>query len=202
MFIIHLLLTRRMSPLTPLPDQKNSDLALAFQLAPIGLLVSRQRIIQTCNQALCDMFQYSESQLVNQSLECLYPSQGEFQHTGERALTAMRTTGTYSDERIMRHASGTLFWCHVAGRALDRADPFASAVWVFEDMSKSRPVTVEFTPREREISQLLVTGKSSKQIARELGLSPRTVEAHRARLMHKFGVSSFSEMIARLLGRG
>jgi PAS domain S-box-containing protein len=180
----------------------SDDLSLAFHLAPVGLLVSRQRIIQAGNQALYNMFQYAPQQLISQSLECLYPSHKEFQHIGERALTEMRNTGSYSDERIMRRGGGKLFWCHVSGRALNRNDPFASAVWVFQDMSQSRPVTAEFTPREREISQLLVTGKTSKQIAKELHISHRTVDGHRARLMRKFGVSTFGEMIAKLVGRG
>jgi len=179
----------------------SADLHLVFQHAPVGLLVSRQRIIQTYNLAFSEMFGYSGNELEGRSVECLYPSHDEFAHVGERALVSMRDTGRYSDERIMRHASGRLFWCHVSGRTLDRDDPFAAAVWMFEDISAKRPVSSEFTAREREIAQLLITGQTSKQIARALGISHRTVEAHRARLMHKLAVSTPGEMIARLVGR-
>lgn len=41
------------------------------------------------------------------------------------------------------------------------------------------------TPREAEVASLLVTGRSNKEIARKLGISHRTVEAHRARVMDK-----------------
>ncbi len=102
----------------------------------------------------------------------------------------MQETGTYSDERIMSRSDGALFWCHVAGRALDRADPFAHAVWMFEDISLRRPVGAALTIREREIAQHIVTGATSKQIARLLDISHRTVEAHRARLMRKLGAST------------
>ena len=78
---------------------------------------------------------------------------------------------------------------------------FALTVWVFDDMSAERPVTTPLTARERQIARSLVSGKSSKQIAAELGISFRTVEAHRARLMRKFDVSSTSELIAKLVGR-
>jgi DNA-binding NarL/FixJ family response regulator len=50
-------------------------------------------------------------------------------------------------------------------------------------VSEKRPVTAELPPREREIAALLVEGKTSKVIARETDLSPRTVEKHRAKLM-------------------
>lgn len=58
-----------------------------------------------------------------------------------------------------------------------------------------------FTQRGREIAQLFVTRKSSKQIAREPGISHRTVNAHRARLMRKYGVGTTGELIDRLIGR-
>jgi two-component system response regulator FixJ len=51
------------------------------------------------------------------------------------------------------------------------------------------------SPREREVLDLLIVGKPNKLIARELGLSPRTVEAHRARLMSRLGVGSLAEAV-------
>ncbi len=184
------------SPLTA------KDLALAFDLAPVGLCISRRRVIERCNETFATMFGFGTGDLQASSLEALYPSSAEFEHTGERGLPLMRETGRYSDDRIMRHRDGHLFWCHVAGRSLDRDDPFACAVWMFEDLSARRPVTIELTPREREIAQQLVTGKTSKQIARSLDISHRTVEAHRARMMKKLGAGSPGEMISRLIGGG
>jgi DNA-binding CsgD family transcriptional regulator len=67
-------------------------------------------------------------------------------------------------------------------------------------LSAKRPVTAELTPREREIAALLVEGKTSKLIARQVGLSPRTVEMHRAKLMRKFAASTSSELVHRLVG--
>ncbi len=174
--------------------------ALAFQLAPVGLCVSRNRVIEACNEAFARMFGYGPEALAGKSLEVLYPSPTEFRHIGERGLRIMRDSGCYSDERIMRRRDGQLFWCHVCGRSLDRADPFACAVWMFEDISARRAVALPLTSRERELAPLLAAGKTSKQIARALGISPRTVEAHRARLMHKLGVSTPNEVIARLAG--
>lgn len=179
-----------------------SESLLVFDIAPVGLLVSRQRIIQSYNQAFCDIFDYSPEVLRGESLERLYPSHQEFKHTGERAFAAMGDQGTYADDRIMRKKDGQLFWCHVSGRTTDRRNPFGVAVWVFEDISSARPVTTDLTSREREIAQFLVNGRSSKQIAIELGIGFRTVESHRARLMRKFDVSTSNELIAKLVGRG
>jgi len=184
------------------PTEELQTLQLAFNLAPVGMCVSRDRVVEICNEAFARMFGYEIAELVGQPLAPLYPSLDEFAHVGNLGLPVMRSTGVYSDERIMRRKGGALFWCHVAGRALDRDNPFACAVWMFEDISRRRPVTTMLTLREREIAQQLATGATSKQIARALGISPRTVEAHRSRLMKKFQAATHGELVARLVSGG
>lgn len=55
------------------------------------------------------------------------------------------------------------------------------------------------TPRERQVMDLLVEGKISKQIALELGCSVRTIESHRARVMHKMGVDTIAQLVRAAL---
>jgi DNA-binding CsgD family transcriptional regulator len=58
----------------------------------------------------------------------------------------------------------------------------------------------QLTNREREVLLLLSQGKTSKEIARDLGLSPRTIEDVRARLLKKFQVKNVAVLLARLSG--
>jgi DNA-binding NarL/FixJ family response regulator len=51
------------------------------------------------------------------------------------------------------------------------------------------------TDREREIVQLLADGHSNKEVAKSLGISVKTVETHRARIMRKIGVNSIVELV-------
>ena len=51
------------------------------------------------------------------------------------------------------------------------------------------------SPREREVLEALVTGHPNKVIAFDLGISVRTVEVHRARMMDRLGVRQFAEAI-------
>ena len=51
------------------------------------------------------------------------------------------------------------------------------------------------TPREVEVIRLLAEGKSNKEIAVELGITLRTVETHRGRIMMKMGLHSLTELI-------
>jgi two-component system response regulator FixJ len=55
--------------------------------------------------------------------------------------------------------------------------------------------TAALSAREREVLELLMTGKQNKEVARDLGLSPRTVELHRARMLTKLGVGSLAEAV-------
>jgi FixJ family two-component response regulator len=51
------------------------------------------------------------------------------------------------------------------------------------------------TAREREVLDLLMQGLHNRQIASQLGISPRTVEVHKARVMEKLGVASMVELV-------
>ena len=55
------------------------------------------------------------------------------------------------------------------------------------------------TDREREVLQLLTQGKQNKQIAQELGVSPRTIEIHRSRVMEKMDAQSVAELVRMML---
>lgn len=68
-----------------------------------------------------------------------------------------------------------------AERANDRAGELAERIGAL-------------TPREREIMDLALKGQSNKVIAKALGISYRTVELHRSRLVEKLGVASIAEL--------
>jgi len=55
------------------------------------------------------------------------------------------------------------------------------------------------TRREREVLDHLLTGSTSKVIARQLGVSPRTVEEHRSNIMRKAGVKSVAQLMVAAL---
>ena len=175
------------------------DYSAIFDLAPVGMCVSQHRRIIACNQTMANMFGYEREQLLGESFLLLYPSNDEFERTGQRLVPILNATGYYSDERIMKRANQELFWCHVSGRALEPADPHAGGIWTFEDLSAKRSVSPEMSAREREIAALIVDGKTSKLIARQLELSPRTVEMYRAKLMKKLQATSSTELINKLL---
>ena len=103
------------------------DYRLAFEFAPVGLVLSRNRTMMDCNRQVCEMFGASREVLIGQSFQVLYPSADEYERQGARMAPILNAKGHYADDRIMKRTSGELFWCHVAGRALNRAAPHESS---------------------------------------------------------------------------
>jgi len=70
---------------------------------------------------------------------------------------------------------------------------------VAADDNEQRLATL--TDREREVLGQILSGLTSKEIARELAVSPRTVDAHRKNLLRKLGTGSVKELMLRMASR-
>ncbi len=171
--------------------------ALAFEQIPVGLLYAERRLIRRANLALAAMFGFSPAEIEGRSVEFLYPTRADYERRGEIGLEALRTADVYEDERVMARRDGSLFWCRVTGRSLTPADPYARAVWCFVDLSRQWTLS-GLSAREREIATLAAEGRSAKETAQVLGLSPRTVEAYIARLRRKLKVRNIAELVGRV----
>jgi DNA-binding NarL/FixJ family response regulator len=86
-----------------------------------------------------------------------------------------------------------------AVEALERGKSFVSPAvmeLIVQGLAESgKPPSHNLTPRERQILKLLADGKANKEVATLLGLSIKTVEAHRANVMRKLDLRSLSELI-------
>jgi PAS domain S-box-containing protein len=174
---------------------------LAFQVSPAPQVITANRRMLDFNQAFLSLFGYRREDLAEQLILKLYPSQADYQAIGERSLSWLRhaQNGAYSDERFMQHHSGEVFWARANGYTLTPNEPFQLMVWHFERMDRAFRPTVNLTSREREISAHVVNGLTCKEVARKLGISHRTVEVHRARLMKKLQARNSAELVSRII---
>lgn len=84
-------------------------------------------------------------------------------------------------------ATGTYFSPVIAQRLLQPSEP---------------TVSDELTERQIEILRLIAQGKASKEIAYELGLSPKTVDVHRARIMERLNLSDIASLTLYAVRKG
>jgi len=66
-----------------------------------------------------------------------------------------------------------------------------------EDQQSMEQRLETLTPREKEILQVITQGLTHRQIGAMLGISPRTVEVHKSRIMDKLGVKTLAELIKK-----
>lgn len=83
----------------------------------------------------------------------------------------------------------------MARRIEGRLVELAREARVAQRIELARRQLGSLTPREREVVERLAAGCSSKEVARELALSPRTVEVHRARIMRRGGFGNIAGLL-------
>ena len=126
---------------------------------------------------------------------------------------------SYRSLRRYRRKNGAVVWGYTSVVAIRDANRnFQYAVTMVVDVSEPRWLSPPLpgraakdaevdlyetlTTREREVVHLAAEGLSSTAIARRLGISPRTVEAHRANAKRKLGLRNLADLIRYTLQRG
>ncbi|CUH65387.1 Tetrathionate response regulatory protein TtrR [Thalassovita gelatinovora] len=174
---------------------------LAFENAPMGLALTEHRVIRSCNDTFARMFGFEKPQLLGQSFRLLYGTDQEFHQIRDIGLEPLKQDMPYSDERLMQKSDGSHVWCRFRARTLTPKDPLARIILSFA-LIENTPLGPSLTPREREVLMWLARGRTSKEIAQVLNLSPRTIEDVRARLLRKFKVKNVAVLLARMAGFG
>lgn len=170
---------------------------IAFDAAPVGLVLTEHRVIRACNATFAALTGHDRDHLIGQSFRMLYASEQEFERVRDIGLGPLSRATDYSDERLVRRADGGTFWCRFRAHTLTPADPLARMVMSFAPMAGRAPGPA-LTPREREVVMWLSRGLTSKEIARTLALSPRTIEDVRARLLRKFAARNAADLLSKL----
>lgn len=174
-----------------------------FMHLPTAAAVLHDRVIVACNERFIQMVRADRTTILGQSFAVLYADPQDFEERGKRVGAILKAKGDYSDERLLRRLDGDIFWTQISGHTFDRRSPFRRAVWTFIDLSEARDASGSqhppLTQRERDVATLLLDQLSSKEIARRLAISPRTVDIHRSSLLRKYGVSATAELVVKLL---
>jgi PAS domain S-box-containing protein len=195
------------------PGSEPIDYEQVFAHVPVALMVTRQRVISACNRQLLDMFRATSDALIGQTVRILYPNDVAFERFGARVIPALKKFGRITEPRAMQRTDGELFWVNVTGVSEHRDDPYREALWFFSEMdvtaslsggaSSANKLIAEaknsMTKRERDVAALLIQKQTAKEIGIALGISPRTVEVFRGKLLKKFDAPSTNALVKILL---
>jgi two-component system response regulator NreC len=149
-----------------------------------GLEVTREVRKQTPQTRIVILSMYSSKVYVLQALR-----------NGAAGYVLKNSEATVLVQAIREVAAGRRYLCpQLSTRAIDAYVEYAPDL--MPDQYR------ELTSREREVLQLVAEGHTNVQIAARLFISPRTVETHRANLMHKLDLRTSASLVRYALRRG
>ena len=176
---------------------------VAFECAPLGMMLLQEHTVVACNQALCDLFELAESRLLGARFNTLFPGGTSFEAIQSAMHQALAHGGRYRETRLMQPLDAdTLADSPVRQVSLQFVALDASRQLTLCSVESASVPLVDhdsLTPREREVASLLRERYTAKEIGRSLGISHRTVEIYRTRLMKKYGVRNAAGLVRALL---
>ncbi|MBA4391993.1 MAG: DNA-binding response regulator [Desulfobacca sp.] len=115
---------------------------------------------------------------------------------GARGYILKESAGEDLIKAVRAVHSGQIFLCS------EISETVASDYVRHREITESQGPLASLSPREREILQLLVEGKSNVKIAEGLFLSPKTIETYRSHLMQKLGLSDLPALVKFAIQHG
>jgi len=165
-----------------LASEKNPDIAVLDISMPLlnGLDATRELKKNGQNIKVILLTRHDEAQYVTEALRA-----------GVNGYVLKNQAATDLVEAIKQVARGGVYLSPNISRAVMEAY-----------LSKSGPEADPLTPRERQVLQMVGEGKSTKDVARLLGISTKTAESHRTRLMRKLDIHETAGLVRYAIRRG
>jgi len=191
-------------------EQTEAQFQTVFERSPLPMLVvdARSGAILTANHAAAEQYGYSREELQAMQIEHIQEEPFAGARNGKRNgangvgsdVTLIHTTR--SGERFRVHVVSRLVFFQSRNCFLMVAQRLPREFLTGEGFERTRAEREEIlrrletlSARQRQILEEIVAGKANKVIAYELGLSQKTVESHRARVMTKLKAGSLAELV-------
>ncbi|MBX3011442.1 MAG: response regulator transcription factor [Caldilineaceae bacterium] len=127
----------------------------------------------------------------------------------DRPQIARRALRAGAKGYVIKHATHEELW--LAVDAANQGELYLSpriaqglldTLWLLEENTGVALTDTALSAREKEVLQLITEGHTNQSIANLLRISPKTVEKHRAQLMHKLGATSVADLVIKALNEG
>ncbi len=111
------------------------SLRAVFKAAPVGLAITKDRVLQNVNEAWCDIYGYSESEIIGHTTRKLYENEGEYERVGRALYPQLPERGIASVQTKHLRRDGTFRDIVVTTAPLRSEGPSLEAVVVVEDIT-------------------------------------------------------------------
>jgi len=135
--------------------QSESRLSSIIRVAPIGIGVVSNRIIQSANDRLCQMTGYSAGELIGQSARILYPTDEDYNYVGVEKYDQIQRYGSGSVETRWQKKDGTMIDILLSSTPIDPLDHALGVTFTALDITRLRQATLNLKQRNEEISAAL-----------------------------------------------
>ncbi len=162
------------------------------QVALFRTRIDDGRVIE-CNDLMARLMGYSDrEECISKAFTVKYVDP----ESRNKMINLLMEKGQVDNfELKAKRINGELIWLKVSASIYPEKGYLEGAIW---DITASKILT----PAQNEILELVMQGKSSKQIASELKRSIRTIEDHRVRIMKKLGAQNLVELTKKVLNSG
>jgi len=165
------------------------------------LILDQAGTILYANPAAAKLYGYGTNELIGMAVENLNATK----NPGSRKATIWTSVtrhGYWEGVRWKRHRKGQEFPVHLRVYAMnnEKGRPIGMVGLIRRLSEKTVPPDVarrlaRLTQREQEILRMVAKGLRNREIAAQLGLSTKTVEAHRAHVMQKLGIPRLAPLV-------
>ena len=131
------------------------ELEAVFASAAVGLIYSRDHQVQRCNSRCAEIFGYTPEQLVGQATSVVFSSHNNYRALKAAADFLLRSGQSFDAEFQCRRRDGSLFWCHLYGKALNPDDIGQGTIWIVVDTDEVRRTREQLAASMRDLQALM-----------------------------------------------
>ncbi|MFD0668315.1 response regulator [Ramlibacter sp. MAHUQ-53] len=166
----------------------NQELQALFDHAPVGILVSRQRRVVSCNRKLEELLGYDAGELQDQVTRPWYGSEEEFLAVGAEVREALAAEGTSSREMPLVRKDGTRRWFRFRMQALNPGEAAGLVLTIIEDASEEHETLERLEQQKaRAVAENAAKGSFLANISHEIR-TPLNAITGMAQLMRRRGL--------------
>jgi PAS domain S-box-containing protein len=114
------------------------EYAAILDSAMVGVAFLRNRRFELVNARLEEMLGWSRGEIHGQSGEVVWPSFDDYIAVGHLTTPMLKRGEAVDFEHQIRRRDGSVFWCHLRGRAVDGRNPANGTIWIAEDITQRR----------------------------------------------------------------